>query len=222
MNHRRFEFTDEKSHKFWSICLEGDQHTVQYGRIGTDGQTQTKEFASGAEAKRSCERLVEVKLRKGYIEVVDGTSASPPPSTSSPRNPFATAAAPAASLVKAPKPPEPSTRGEPTAPLAPSVVTGEISRAIRLDPEGWFWATWRPLTPLPRPSAGAFVREEALSRLSRHQRHVRLALAVEQGRRHSVTHAGAGSFLVRRNDRCACQHDGQAACHPHGEGALLR
>ena len=39
---RTFTFDDGKSQKFWNIELEGNRYTVTFGRIGTQGQTQTR------------------------------------------------------------------------------------------------------------------------------------------------------------------------------------
>ncbi|REJ91429.1 MAG: WGR domain-containing protein [Planctomycetota bacterium] len=65
---RYFEFVDGKSSKFWEISRTGNEHTVRFGRIGTNGQSKTKEFADGEVAKRDAERLIREKLRKGYEE----------------------------------------------------------------------------------------------------------------------------------------------------------
>jgi len=65
---RYFEFTDEKSSKFWEINLEGTSVTVRFGRIGTNGQTQTKTFPDAAAAKKHHDKLVEEKTGKGYEE----------------------------------------------------------------------------------------------------------------------------------------------------------
>ena len=43
---RTFQFSDAKSHKFWTIEVSGNSFTVTYGKVGTAGQTQTKSFAS--------------------------------------------------------------------------------------------------------------------------------------------------------------------------------
>jgi len=67
---RRFEFTDAKSNKFWEITIKAKTVTVQYGRIGTDGQTQFKEYATPAEAKTAAEKQMAEKVKKGYREVV--------------------------------------------------------------------------------------------------------------------------------------------------------
>ena len=37
---RVFVFQDFKSQKFWSIEVVGTDITVNYGKLGTDGQTQ--------------------------------------------------------------------------------------------------------------------------------------------------------------------------------------
>jgi uncharacterized protein (TIGR02996 family) len=66
---RRFEFKDGKSNKFWEIQVEGDSHTVRYGKIGTDGQVQTKTFASEAKAQADADKLIASKTKKGYEEV---------------------------------------------------------------------------------------------------------------------------------------------------------
>lgn len=42
---------------------------MRFGRIGTNGQTQTKQFPDAARAKREMDKLVLEKVRKGYIEV---------------------------------------------------------------------------------------------------------------------------------------------------------
>jgi predicted DNA-binding WGR domain protein len=65
---RRFEFRQGNSSKFWGILVEGRSHTVRYGRIGTRGQSQTKEFENESTARADAERLVGEKLRKGYQE----------------------------------------------------------------------------------------------------------------------------------------------------------
>ncbi len=72
---RRFEFHQGSSDKFWSIELAGNSHTVNFGRVGTSGQSKTKEFADVAAARASYNKLVAQKTKKGYSEVGE---ASPP------------------------------------------------------------------------------------------------------------------------------------------------
>jgi predicted DNA-binding WGR domain protein len=74
MNQRSLHYCDGKSDKFWTITLDGKSHTVHYGRVGTVGQTQTKEFSTEAEALKSYEKLVNEKLKKGYVEVKPETN----------------------------------------------------------------------------------------------------------------------------------------------------
>ncbi|PRQ06179.1 WGR domain-containing protein [Enhygromyxa salina] len=66
---RRFEYKDAKSHKFWEIEIEGDAFTVRYGKFGTDGQVQTKTFASSVKAEAEGEKIIKSKTKKGYAEV---------------------------------------------------------------------------------------------------------------------------------------------------------
>ena len=42
---RVFVFQDFKSQKFWSIDVVGTDVTVNYGKLGTDGQTQVKNYS---------------------------------------------------------------------------------------------------------------------------------------------------------------------------------
>jgi len=65
---RRLEFNDGKSSKFWEIEVADAQFTVRYGKIGTSGQTQTKEFVDAAAAAKAAEKLIAEKTGKGYQE----------------------------------------------------------------------------------------------------------------------------------------------------------
>lgn len=67
---RRFEFIGGGSEKFWEIGLEGNQHTVRYGRLGTGGQSKTKEFSTPGAAQTDAAKLVAEKLAKGYQEII--------------------------------------------------------------------------------------------------------------------------------------------------------
>ncbi|WP_395743998.1 WGR domain-containing protein [Prosthecobacter sp.] len=69
MGMQRFEFTEGGSKKFWEIGQSGCDMTVRYGRIGTNGQTQTKTFSDEARARREVQKLIAEKVRKGYTEV---------------------------------------------------------------------------------------------------------------------------------------------------------
>src|SRR5262249_7189339 len=81
---RTFVFQDGKSLKFWNIELQGNRFTVTFGKVGTKGQTQTKEFADAAKAQKEYDNLVKEKLSKGYAET---TAAAPPAAPVSPPAP---------------------------------------------------------------------------------------------------------------------------------------
>lgn len=66
---RRFEFSMGGSDKFWEVELNGSQLTVRFGRMGTNGQTQTKDFPTDAAAEKEYNKLIADKLKKGYVEL---------------------------------------------------------------------------------------------------------------------------------------------------------
>jgi predicted DNA-binding WGR domain protein len=66
---RRFEFVGGGSDKFWEVEVHGKEVTVRFGRRGTNGQTQTKEFADEAAAQKHADKLISEKIGKGYVEV---------------------------------------------------------------------------------------------------------------------------------------------------------
>ncbi len=61
------EYTSEKSSKFWKIEVDEKTHIISYGKIGTNGQTNTKEFTTVEAAIKEGEKLVKAKLKKGYL-----------------------------------------------------------------------------------------------------------------------------------------------------------
>ena len=69
MNTRRFEFVEGTSSKFWEVTTNGREVTVRYGRIGSNGQTQSKSFTSDAAANTDALRQMSAKLAKGYREL---------------------------------------------------------------------------------------------------------------------------------------------------------
>jgi uncharacterized protein (TIGR02996 family) len=82
---RHFEFRDGRSAKFWSIDLQGIRFTVRFGKIGTTGQTQTKEFASESQAKVEHDKLVVEKVKKGYVESGGAPVPAPAAAPAAPR-----------------------------------------------------------------------------------------------------------------------------------------
>lgn len=64
----RFEFKQGKSNKFWQVSRSGEELVIEFGKIGTDGQKNSKRFASADAAQKQLESLVRQKVSKGYIE----------------------------------------------------------------------------------------------------------------------------------------------------------
>jgi len=65
---RRLEFVEGTSRKFWQARREGSDAVIAFGRIGTTGQSQRKQFADAERAGAEIEKLVTEKLRKGYVD----------------------------------------------------------------------------------------------------------------------------------------------------------
>ncbi|NIF52787.1 AAA domain-containing protein [Burkholderia sp. Ax-1724] len=65
---RNLRFEGGTSHKFWRVTLRGAELSVSYGRVGTSGQTNLKQYDSAERARREMDKLVTEKLRKGYVE----------------------------------------------------------------------------------------------------------------------------------------------------------
>ncbi len=70
----RYEFSDEKSDKFWEIILNGNCYSVSYGRIGNNPQTRTKEFDSKEIALKEANKIRAAKVSKEYVLVESGLS----------------------------------------------------------------------------------------------------------------------------------------------------
>ncbi len=65
---RYFEFVEGSSAKFWETAQNGNEVTVRFGRIGTDGRSQTKCFDDVAAATKHTAKLIKEKTNKGYDE----------------------------------------------------------------------------------------------------------------------------------------------------------
>ncbi len=65
---RYFEFVEGSSAKFWEIDQNGNEVTVRFGRIGTNGQTQIKTLADADAATKHAEKLIKEKTAKWYEE----------------------------------------------------------------------------------------------------------------------------------------------------------
>jgi predicted DNA-binding WGR domain protein len=231
MDYRSLRYTDEKSDKFWSIALSGCSHTVNYGRYDTDGQTQTKEFPTEDAARKSYDKSIAEKLKKGYVEdanvpsfilmkaceklareklqkgVDDGTIELPQRdlTDNSPEaliayssamselyfrllseemkkeldnrasTPVATIATPVTTSTSkvvsssSLKQSKIDTKGtlsvEMPLVIQPKPIELNLERSIDLDPEDWYWATWRNLEPLQRHEPKPFDLQDCLKRL---------------------------------------------------------
>lgn len=117
---RRFEFSEGTSDKFWQIDLSGNSFTVTWGKIGTNGQTQTKSFNTPQKALAEHDKLVKAKVNKGYTEVRGGSTKAPV--TAAPATP---ASKPATAMAKPAAPPSaaPARAGSPTVDRKPVILT---------------------------------------------------------------------------------------------------
>lgn len=77
MTQRELIYMDAKSSKFWSITQDGCSHTVQYGRIGSAGQSASKSFPSEEAARKDAEKLIREKLGKGYVDKTPQSDTAP-------------------------------------------------------------------------------------------------------------------------------------------------
>lgn len=148
---RRFEFVEGGSSKFWQIELEGTQFTVQWGKIGTAGQSQVKEFPSEAKALAEHDKLVAEKLKKGYVETgAAAAGAAKPVAVAKAPDPSAAQAAPSpAKPLKTPR-----AKAEPAAePVAPVVATAPASSAAPVVPEEPAEIDWKGLAEMLPPEA---------------------------------------------------------------------
>ena len=66
------EFEEGTSSKFWRARVEGKTLYVNYGKIGSAGQTQVKDFGDGGSAQKEYDKLVREKRKKGYVDAGGG------------------------------------------------------------------------------------------------------------------------------------------------------
>lgn len=71
---RHFIFQDEKSHKFWAVEQQGNELHINWGKVGTNGQSQVKSFADAAAAEKAELKLIAEKVKKGYVEELSSPS----------------------------------------------------------------------------------------------------------------------------------------------------
>lgn len=84
MRKQRYELVAGKSAKFWDVMTKGSSLTTTYGRLGSKGQSSTRNFSSPAEAKAAAEKLIKQKIGKGYRKTgARGTSRKSSPKAKS-------------------------------------------------------------------------------------------------------------------------------------------
>lgn len=66
------ELSEGSEHKFYAVELHDMTITIRYGRIGTDGTSQTKVLPSPTEAQAFAEKKLGEKRKKGYADAVPG------------------------------------------------------------------------------------------------------------------------------------------------------
>jgi predicted DNA-binding WGR domain protein len=101
-------FEEGSSSKFWRARTDGGRLFVNFGRIGSDGQTQIKDFDDEETAQAELEKVAASKRKKGYVDAGaegggdgDDEEAAPPP-----RPAPAKAAKPARAAAPAAPPPQ--------------------------------------------------------------------------------------------------------------------
>lgn len=67
-------FQDSKSNKFWRARCIGNNLEVNFGRIGSQGQSQAKRYESPEDATRELEKQAREKYKKGYVDGDGGPS----------------------------------------------------------------------------------------------------------------------------------------------------
>jgi predicted DNA-binding WGR domain protein len=67
---RKFLFQQGASNKFWHIGSNGLEMIVEYGRVGTRGQRLAKAFETEVRVNVEMTKLINEKVKKGYLEVV--------------------------------------------------------------------------------------------------------------------------------------------------------
>ena len=72
------EFEEGTSSKFWRARVEGKTLYVNYGKIGSNGQTQVKDFGSPDLAEKEYGKLVAEKRKKGYVDQGGGGGTGEP------------------------------------------------------------------------------------------------------------------------------------------------
>ncbi|MDS4019038.1 MAG: WGR domain-containing protein [Candidatus Competibacter sp.] len=73
-------FQDSKSNKFWRARCLGNNLEVNFGRIGSQGQSQAKRYDSPEDAAAELQKQAREKYKKGYVDGEGGPNESSAPS----------------------------------------------------------------------------------------------------------------------------------------------
>ncbi len=149
---RRFEYSDAKSAKFWEIEVEKTSVTTRWGRVGSDGQSKAKSFASSADARKEAEKQIRAKTKKGYEEIA-GSSTSRRKKTAA-KKAAPGKAAPKTATTKKAAPTKTSARAaKTTAKTKKAARSGQTanSEPAVVGAEGWFLGGPRRTGTYPGP-----------------------------------------------------------------------
>lgn len=72
---KELHYQDDSSNKFWNIEVSGKSFTVVYGKTGTAGTSNTKTFNSNEVCLKEATKVINEKLKKGYVEIGTMTNA---------------------------------------------------------------------------------------------------------------------------------------------------
>jgi predicted DNA-binding WGR domain protein len=61
----------EKQDAFWEISVQAKELTLVAGKIGKNGETETKSFSSNRKAVSSAKNLIEQQKEQGFAEAID-------------------------------------------------------------------------------------------------------------------------------------------------------
>ncbi len=92
-------FQDSKSNKFWRARCLGNNLEVNFGRIGSQGQSQAKRYDSPEDAAAELQKQAREKYKKGYVDGDGGPSETAAPSAAATEAAPATPAASQCTLV---------------------------------------------------------------------------------------------------------------------------
>lgn len=70
-------FSEGSSNKFWRARVEDGKLYINFGRIGTNGQTQIKDLGDDAAAAKERDKTANSKRKKGYADEAQEPSAEP-------------------------------------------------------------------------------------------------------------------------------------------------